>query len=82
MTLRPLSFKNDFPENPALAAPTYPSPALSVREVARPLQRSVGKLNVEIRPGPLTLVVRNAAGPVRTFAAGRPVHFARDMRDS
>ena len=62
VTLRPLSFKNDFPENPALAARTYPSPALSVREVARPLQRRVGKLNVEIRPGPLTLVVRNAAG--------------------
>ena len=43
VTLKPVSFKDDFPDNPALAERTYPPPALSLREVARPLRRKVGK---------------------------------------
>ena len=62
VTLKPVSFKDDFPLNPALAERKYASPALSLREVTRPQQRKVGNLTVEVRPTPLTLVVRNASG--------------------
>jgi alpha-glucosidase/alpha-D-xyloside xylohydrolase len=62
VTLRPVAFKDEFPINPALAEREYPSPGLRVRELTRPVQRRVGNLSVEVRPNPLTLVVRNAAG--------------------
>ena len=62
ITLKPVSFKDDFPINPALAERKYASPALSVRELTRPVQRRVANLSVEVRPNPLTVVVKNAAG--------------------
>ena len=33
VTLKPLTFKEDFPVNPAVATRTYPAPALSLREI-------------------------------------------------
>ncbi|MGH7465668.1 MAG: TIM-barrel domain-containing protein, partial [Longimicrobiales bacterium] len=62
VTLRPVSFTRELPEHPAIAERAYPAPALSVREVTRPVQRNVGSLQVELRPNPLTLVVRNSRG--------------------
>jgi alpha-glucosidase/alpha-D-xyloside xylohydrolase len=62
ITVKPASFKPDFPENPALAERKYPASVLSVREVTRALQRRVGNLTVEVRPGPLTVTVRDSAG--------------------
>ena len=62
VTLKPVSFKDDFPDNPALAERKYAPPALSLRQVTRPQQKKVGNLTVEVRPAPLTLVVRNASG--------------------
>jgi alpha-glucosidase (family GH31 glycosyl hydrolase) len=62
VTLKPVTFNNEFPDTPAIAEREYPSPSLSLRDLARPVQRRVGSFTVEVRPNPLTLVVRNAAG--------------------
>jgi alpha-glucosidase/alpha-D-xyloside xylohydrolase len=62
VTLKPVSFKGEFPNNPALAERKYSPPVMSVRDLARPLRRRIGSLDVDVRPNPLTLVVRNAAG--------------------
>ena len=50
VTLKPVSFTNEFPINPALAERLYPSPALSVRALSRPIRKTVGSLEVEVRP--------------------------------
>ena len=62
ITLKPVSFREAFPVNPAVVARPYASPALSLREVTRPVRRAVGALLVEVRPNPLTLRITNRAG--------------------
>ncbi len=62
VTLKPVSFKGEFPNNPALAERKYSPPVVSVRDLARPLRKRIGSLDVDVRPNPLTLVIRNAAG--------------------
>ncbi len=62
VTLKPVSFRGEFPNNPALAERKYSPPVVSVRDLARPLRKRIGSLDVDVRPNPLTLVVRNAAG--------------------
>jgi hypothetical protein len=62
ITLKPVSFKEPFPANPAVVDRSYPSPALSLRAVAQPVQRKVGALSVDVRRNPLTLRVTNDAG--------------------
>lgn len=62
VTLKPLSFSAAYPEHPAVAKRDYGRPVLSLRSVSAPTRRKVGTLEVEVRPDPLTLVVRNAAG--------------------
>ena len=54
ITLKPVSFKEEFPVNPAVVARSYASPALSLRAVTRPVRKTVGALSVEVRPNPLT----------------------------
>jgi hypothetical protein len=62
LTLKPVSFMKDFRDHPSLAARRYTVPALSVREITKPVQRSVGTLTVEVRANPLTVSVRNNDG--------------------
>ena len=62
ITLKPVSFKEEFPVNPAVVARRYAAPALSLRDVTRPVRKTVGALSVEVRPNPLTLRVTNRAG--------------------
>ena len=62
ITLKPVSFKEDFPVNPAVVAAQYPAPALSLREITRPVRKKVGALSVDVRPNPLTLRITNDAG--------------------
>ena len=62
VTLKPVSFKDDFPAHPAIVDRKYPAPALSVRELSRPRRVRVGALNVDVRPSPLTLIVTNSSG--------------------
>jgi hypothetical protein len=60
--LKPLSVKEDFPVNPAVASRPYPAPALRLREITRPVRKTIGALTIDIRPNPLTLTVKNSAG--------------------
>lgn len=62
VTLRPETLIGALPENPALAARPYPPPAISMNQLAGALRKRVGGLDVEVRPGPLTVTVRNAGG--------------------
>ncbi len=62
ITLKPISFKEDFPATPAVVDRKYAAPAISVREVTRPVQRTIGALAVEVRANPLTVLVKDAAG--------------------
>ena len=62
VTLKPVSFTRDLPPNPAIAERSYPAPALSVREVTRPVQARVSGMRVEVRGNPLTLLVDNERG--------------------
>jgi alpha-glucosidase/alpha-D-xyloside xylohydrolase len=62
VTLKPISFKPDFPATPALVERKYAVPSISLREISQPVKRQVGNLNVEILPGPLTIIVTSAEG--------------------
>ena len=62
VTFKPVSFKDDFPVTPAVVGREYPAPALSLREITKPVRKAVGSLDVEVRPYPLTLIVRNSGG--------------------
>ena len=62
VTLKPVDFRNPFPDNPSIAQRTYPAPALTLRELTTPVQKRVGSLTVDVRQNPLTLSVKNGAG--------------------
>ena len=63
ITLKPVSFKDDVPrQSRGRGSRSYPAPALSLREITRPVRKKVGALSVEVRPNPLTLRVTNDAG--------------------
>ena len=81
VTLKPIRFTRDFPENPAVVERGYPAPAIRLREVGAPVQRTVGNFRVEVRQAPLTVVVRTAAGRVvqqLTFDGDGSVAFRLD----
>jgi len=60
VTLKPASFADDFPYTPALSERKYPSPVISIRSLASSLKKTVGNLNVEVRPNPLTVIIKNS----------------------
>jgi alpha-glucosidase/alpha-D-xyloside xylohydrolase len=62
VTLKPASFKPDFPVNPAIAARAWPAPALSLRDVSRSVEREIANLVVEVRGDPLTVRVKDDRG--------------------
>ena len=62
ITLKPLTFTGDFPAHPAIVDKAYPAPAVSVRELKKPIRRSIGRFRVEVTPNPLKVVIRNAGG--------------------
>ena len=59
ITLKPIHFGNDFPDNPALAEKPYPAPVISIRSIDRPVKKEVGNLLVEVTANPLTISVSN-----------------------
>ena len=79
VTLKPISFQEELPFSPSLAAGrAYPQPTISLREISDPVTRRVGNLQVTVRPQPLSVEVRTAAGePVQTlvFAEDGTVSF-------
>jgi len=60
VTLKPVSFSDDFPFTPSLADRKYPAPVISIRSIDQPLKKKIGTLWVELTPNPLTLLVTNA----------------------
>src|SRR5258708_2939200 len=62
VTLKPISFKPDFPFTPALADRKYAAPVIRLGEVVQAVTARVGNLNVEVLPSPLTIVVSSADG--------------------
>jgi len=62
VTLKPISFKDNFPFNPGVAERSYPSPVISLREGSKVVNKQVGKLLVEVRFNPLMVLVKNAKG--------------------
>ena len=62
ITLKPVSYADDFPYTPALVERKYASPAISIRELNAPIKKKVGTFMVEIRSAPLTVTVTNARG--------------------
>jgi alpha-glucosidase/alpha-D-xyloside xylohydrolase len=62
VTLKPISFKADFPVNPALDERAYEAPVISLREITRPVTARVGGLNVEVLLTPLTIVATTTEG--------------------
>ena len=70
VTLKPLSFPDELPFSPTLAAGrTYPAPVISVAQLTTPVTRRVGNLDVTVRPAPLSVEVRGADGArIQTLA--------------
>lgn len=62
ITLKPVSFKENFPYTPALAERSYLSPVISLRSINKTVKEKVGNLQVEVQPDPLTIIVTNAKG--------------------
>jgi alpha-glucosidase (family GH31 glycosyl hydrolase) len=62
VTLKPVTFTNDLPENPAIADRKYAPAALSLRTLTKATHRKVGAFTVEVRPSPLTIVLRSSGG--------------------
>ncbi|UCG47151.1 MAG: DUF5110 domain-containing protein [Phycisphaerales bacterium] len=59
ITLKPLTFEDEFPFTPALSDRSYPEPAISLRQFDKPVKKKVGSLWVEVRPDPLRITVTN-----------------------
>ncbi|MEJ7767919.1 MAG: TIM-barrel domain-containing protein [Chitinophagaceae bacterium] len=81
ITLKPVSFKDNFPYTPALAKRNYPPPAISVRSINTSMKKQVGNLKVEVRPNPISIVITNARNqPVQqiTFDKGGNLSFRLD----
>src|SRR5688500_17821424 len=62
ITLKPLSYKDDFPFTPALGEKKYSATAISMRSLDKIVTQKIGNLTVEVRPGPLTVIVTNSRG--------------------
>src|SRR5680860_241459 len=61
VTLKPVSYENDFPFTPALDQQEYPEPVISLREIEGLVMGKLGNLHVQVRPDPLTVTVTNSS---------------------
>jgi alpha-glucosidase/alpha-D-xyloside xylohydrolase len=59
ITLKPVSFENNFPYTPAVVERNYPAPVISLREISKPIKKKAGNFNVEVRPAPLSVIITN-----------------------
>src|SRR5262245_17192040 len=80
ITLKPVSYSTDFPATPAVVDRRYPAPAISLREVGRPIERRIGAFSVAVRSNPLTVTVTNAGRLVQelTFENDGTLSFKLD----
>src|SRR5690349_2782262 len=69
ITLKPVSFTEDFPYTPALSDKQYGAPVIHLREVTKEVKKLVGNLNVAVQPQPLTITITNLQGePVQQLS--------------
>ena len=80
VTLKPLTFRDDFPATPAVVDRRYAASALTVQNIATAIRKSVGGMDVEVKPAPLTLSVRRAGRLIQelVFEADGSVSFRLD----
>ena len=62
--LKPISFTDDFAENPALSNKEYKQPAISLSDLHGNYSAEVGSLKVDVSPSPLSIVVSAQDGRV------------------
>ena len=62
VTLKPVSFKDNYPYTPAVVEKTYPAPVISLREITKAVKKKVGNFIIEVSSSPLTVVIKNAKG--------------------
>jgi alpha-glucosidase (family GH31 glycosyl hydrolase) len=80
VTLKPLTFRGDFPQTPAVVDRAYPAPALSIRDLTTPLTKRVAGMDLEVKAAPLTLIVRRAGRVIQqlVFETDGSVSFRLD----
>lgn len=81
ITLKPASFRPEFPQSPVLPEREYPRPALTLREISKPVRKKVAGLMVEVQPAPLRIRVTGNDGTLiqsLDFQADGSVAFALD----
>ena len=64
ITLKPTSFKGDFPATPAVMTRSWAAPAISLQSLAGRIERAVGRFRVVLEPSPLRVTVLGAGGRV------------------
>ena len=62
VTLKPLSFTDDFPYTPALADRKYSPPEISLRSLTQSVTKKIGEITVAVQADPLTLTITNNKG--------------------
>src|SRR5262245_4946612 len=62
VTLKPIGMT--LPPSPSLVNLEIKNPPISLRKIDKPVQARVGALDVEIKPSPLTVLVKSAVGRV------------------
>jgi alpha-glucosidase/alpha-D-xyloside xylohydrolase len=62
ITLKPLSYKHNFPFTPALAVRSYTAPTIMLTEINKPVKKQVGNMYVSVTANPLTIVVTTLSG--------------------
>ena len=81
ITLKPLSYPDDYPYTPALVKRTYPTPALVLTSLSGSVRKQIGTLDVEVSPDPLTVTVTTLDGkPIQrlVFHGDSVLSFALD----
>jgi alpha-glucosidase (family GH31 glycosyl hydrolase) len=62
ITLKPTSFKEEYPFTPALIERRYPAPVILLTTLDKPVKKKVGNLYVTVQPNPLTVTVTSLSG--------------------
>lgn len=62
ITLKPVTFNENYPYTPAVVERTFPAPVISLRELSKPVKKKIGNFIVAISPSPLTIAITNANG--------------------
>lgn len=57
ITLKPESYKADFPVTPALIERQYAAPVISITSLNAPITKRIGQYNVQVNPNPLTITI-------------------------